>query len=314
MGINYSSFFKRFFTFRNRLKFLPLLAFCFVGFVFSVNVVSLEKKPTVCTITINSSEEKEVFKSYLEEEFNFVELTDFDSKGQSGNQGSWLRSRSDWFVGACKAGVECDILVVSGHFGGSFFGSSGYRLSLSELQRRSCQKMCDGILKKPREVFLFGCNTTAGKSPDHRSPEEYTRVLMEDGFSRRQAEQVSAFRYSPIGEKAKERVQQVFPHSRIYGFHSLAPSGKNITPRLRDYFDSVSDYKGHLSKFPTEEENELWSKAMQGQWIRSVNGNGGKENPVCVLDEEGPIYKKLDWVNEVLSDESWNRYTISFQL
>ena len=252
------------------------------------------QKPTVCTVTINSSDEKEVFQSYLGDDFNFIELTELGAE-----EGGYR----DWFVGACKKGIECDILVVSGHFGGSFFGSSAYRLGLTELQRRSCQEVCNGILKKPKEVFLFGCNTTAGKSRDHRTPEEYTRVLIEDGFSRRHAEQISAFRYSPIGEQTKDRMKQVFPHSRIYGFHSLAPSGKNIVPRLKSYFKSVKDYKAHLEQFPTTKENKNWSLAMRGQWIRSVDGNKEIENPVCVLGQSLPIYKKLYWIDEVLSDE-----------
>ena len=279
----------------------PLLfLFLFPMFVFAKSVDSrsvsksvFKQKPTVCSVTINSSEEKEVFKFYLGEEFNFVELTEYGTK----------KGADDWFIGACNKGVECDILVVSGHFGGSFFVTeTNYRLALTELSRRSCQRVCDGILKKPREVFLFGCNTTAGKSQDHRTPQEYTEVLINDGFSRRQAEQISAFRYSPIGQKTKDRMRQVFPYSRIYGFHSQAPSGKNIVPRLESYFESVGSYKAHLEKFPTREENEFWSSAMKGQWIRSVDGDGGLENPVCVLEEDLPIYKKLSWVEEVLSD------------
>ena len=308
-----------------RVQFFIYFTFCLFIFtkpVFSKSLLGMDSsKPTVCTVTINSSEEKEVFESYLGEAFNFVELTNLEqlkaseTLTNSNDLNSYLdvaegifterviKNKEDWFLEACQLGIECDILVISGHFGGSFFGSSGYSLSLSELQRRSCQESCSGILRKPKEVFLFGCNTTAGKTSDHRSPEEYTRVLIEDGFSRRQAEQISAFRYSPIGEKTKDRMRQVFPHSRIYGFHSLAPSGKNIRPRLKRYFESVSDYKSHLLKFPTDEENVLWSRAMKGQWIRSVDGSGGIENPMCVLEKEEPLYKKLLWVGEVLSDD-----------
>ena len=273
------------------LKAGLLLLFVFPLSVFSVETNSaVTQKPTVCTVTINSSEEKDIFQSYLGDDFNFVELTEF------------RENEKNWFLGACKAGIECDILVISGHFGGSFFGKSNYRLSLTELQRRSCQQACDGILKKPKEVFLFGCNTTAGKTPDHRTPEEYTRVLVNDGFSRRQAEQISAFRYSPIGQQTQDRMKQVFPNSRIYGFHSQAPLGRKMVPRLKSYFDSIPNYKNHLGQFPTSQENKLWSSAMKGQWIRSVDGDGNIENPICVLEEDKPIYKKLTWVNEVLSD------------
>ena len=281
-------------TFFNSLVILPLIVFS--NLALSQTLAEQDSsKPTVCTVTINSTDEKEVFQNYLEDDFNFVELTAL---------GEEYTSEEDWFLGACKSGVQCDILVISGHFGGSFFGSSDYRLSLSELQRRSCQERCSGILKKPKEVFLFGCNTTAGKKADHRSPEEYTRVLIEDGFSRRQAEQVSAFRYSPIGEQTQDRMKQVFPFSRIYGFHSLAPSGKNIRPRLNKYFKSIpnKDYISHLSNFPKKEENHFWSRAMKGQFIRSVDGVEDIENPMCVLEKPEPLYKKLLWIKEVLSD------------
>ena len=288
-------------TFFNSLVILPLIVFS--NLALSQTLAEQDSsKPTVCTVTINSTDEKEVFQNYLEDDFNFVELTTLGEEYTSEEKNM---SKKDWFLGACKSGVQCDILVISGHFGGSFFGSSGYYLSLSELQRRSCQERCSGILKKPKEVFLFGCNTTAGKKADHRSPEEYTRVLIEDGFSRRQAEQVSAFRYSPIGEQTQDRMKQVFPFSRIYGFHSLAPSGKNIRPRLNKYFQSIpdKDYISHLSNFPKKEENHFWSRAMKGQFIRSVDGVEDIENPMCLLEKPEPLYKKLLWIEEVLSDE-----------
>ena len=288
-------------TFFNSLVILPLIVFS--NLALSQTLAEQDSsKPTVCTVTINSTDEKEVFQNYLEKDFNFVELTTLGEENISEEENS---SEEDWFLGACQSGVQCDILVISGHFGGSFFGSSGYYLSLSELQRRSCQERCSGILKKPKEVFLFGCNTTAGKTADHRTPEEYTRVLIEDGFSRRQAEQVSAFRYSPIGEETQDRMKQVFPFSRIYGFHSLAPSGKNIRHRLNKYFKSIpnKDYISHLSSFPKKEENHFWSRAMKGQFIRSVDGVEDIENPMCVLENSESLYKKLMWIEEVLSDE-----------
>ena len=251
-------------------------------------------RPTVCTVTINSSDEREVFRSHLEKDFDFVELTDFAKS----------ESKDDWFLHSCRQGIRCDVLVISGHFGGSFFGSSGLSLSLEQLQRRSCRSSCDGILKHPREVFLFGCNTTAGKERDHRSPEEYARVLMDDGFPRDRAEMIAAFRYSPIGQETRDRMRQVFPNSRIYGFHSQAPSGAAIAPRLETYFQSVPgrNYQTHLERFPSSDENLLWTKAMTGQWIRSVDGSGNLENPVCILEGDAPLRKKLDWIDRTVSD------------
>ena len=266
-------------------------ALFFVAMLLSGEVAS---RPVVCTVTINSSDEREVFRSHLEKDFDFMELTDFAKS----------ESKDDWFLRSCKQGIRCDVLLISGHFGGSFFGSSGLRLSLEQLQRRSCRSSCDGILRHPKEVFLFGCNTTAGKERDQRSPEEYVRVLMDEGFPRDRAEMIAAFRYSPIGQETRDRMRQVFPNSRIYGFHSLAPSGIAIAPRLERYFQSVPgrDYKTHLERFPTSDENLLWTKAMTGQWIRSVDGSGDMENPVCILEGDAPLREKLDWIDRTVSE------------
>ena len=135
------------------------------------------KQPTVCTVTINSENEKQVFQTYLKD-FNFIELAD-------GERDGWLKR-------ACAKNIQCDILLVSGHFGGTFFGKSEYKLSMTDLEESSCEQSCDGIIKRPKEKFLMGCNTLAGKAKDTRSPEEYVRVLMADGLTRQQAQQIAA--------------------------------------------------------------------------------------------------------------------------
>ncbi len=115
-------------------------------------------KKTVCSITINSDEEINAFKKNLSPDlWNFVELTTLYSGGGSQD------NKKDWMKNACAAKPSCDILLISGHFGGSFFGQSGLRLSLEDLEKYSCDSDCAGILKQPKEVFLFGCNTLATK-------------------------------------------------------------------------------------------------------------------------------------------------------
>ena len=67
---------------------------------------TLAAKRTVCTITVNSANEKEAFRRYLpDDEYQFVELVE--------------RGRPDWLASACRQGVHCDLLVISGHFDGS---------------------------------------------------------------------------------------------------------------------------------------------------------------------------------------------------
>ena len=64
--------------------------------------VAHAEKLTVCTITVNSADEKEVFRRYLPaEKYQFVELVE--------------RDRPDWLASACSSGVTCDVLVISGH-------------------------------------------------------------------------------------------------------------------------------------------------------------------------------------------------------
>src|SRR5256885_1526613 len=70
-------------------------------------------RTTVCTITVNSSDERDAFRQYLPQgKYDFIELVE--------------RGRSDWLASACKRGVHCDVLLVSGHFAGTEFYSSRF--------------------------------------------------------------------------------------------------------------------------------------------------------------------------------------------
>src|SRR5213593_1656884 len=63
------------------------------------------EKKTVCTITVNSADEKEAFRRSLPaDKYQFVELVE--------------RGRPDWLESACRQGIRCDILVISGHYDG----------------------------------------------------------------------------------------------------------------------------------------------------------------------------------------------------
>lgn len=212
---------------------------------------SYAQKPgyTVCTATVNSPEERESFKKHLSgQNFNFVELTDYSEAESKEDRDS------NWFKRACEAGVKCDVLVISGHFGGNFFGESGFSLETDMLEEHSCQNSCDGILKQPKEVFLFGCNTLATKEKDHRTPEEYLRVLVQDGIERDDAERIVQARYGALGDSYKERMQRIFSGVKhIYGFDSVGPSGKTVKPFLDKYFQRMPDYENHLLKMDTED-------------------------------------------------------------
>lgn len=261
------------------------------------------EKKNVCAMTINSSDEIDLFKKHLSpEQFNFIELTEVEDKKGSSSEGRSSNEANAWLKASCRQGIKCDVLVISGHFGGAFFGSSGISLALEELETASCDSACSGILHKPKEVFLFGCNTLAGKEKDSRTPEQYARVLVEDGFSREQAQQIAAFRYSPIGVSFHDRMSRLFAHvPRIYGFSSIAPSGKTISPHLRNYLkEAAPTYFESLVKM-TSDTNQLLKEKLRGAPFVQTKGSPDANTPVCYIqNEKTSTTAKLKYIHEVL--------------
>jgi len=108
-------------------------------------------KKTACTITVNSADEKEAFRRSLPKgQWEFVELVE--------------RGRHDWLESACRTGVRCDVLIISGHYdGGNEFFSDQIEarefLPVDEMERVSCSDSCPGLFSQLKEVYLFGCNT-----------------------------------------------------------------------------------------------------------------------------------------------------------
>src|SRR5256886_2266177 len=100
-------------------------------------------KKTVCSITVNSSDEKEMFRRSLPpDKFQFVELVE--------------RGRSDWLASACRQGIRCDVLVISGHYdGGNEFFSEPLEareyLPVAEMERVSCSASCPGLFSQLKE-------------------------------------------------------------------------------------------------------------------------------------------------------------------
>ena len=130
------------------------------------NEAASKTRKTICSMALNSSNEFEAFrKSLTPQNFDFVELVPEKSDGT-------------WFEKACRSGTQCDVLIISGHFGGLFFGEAKSNLlELSTLESAACSKSCDGILRRPKEVFLMGCNTLANHSKDHRTLAQYLDLL-----------------------------------------------------------------------------------------------------------------------------------------
>ena len=117
----------------------------------SANAAAAAAHKTVCTITVNSADEKESLRRLLPpDQYQFVELVE--------------RGRPDWLASACRQNIRCDVLVISGHYdGGNEFFSDQVEareyLPVAELERASCSESDRGIFAELKEVYLFGCNT-----------------------------------------------------------------------------------------------------------------------------------------------------------
>ena len=121
-------------------KVLFVVALCTVG----SGTDSYADKRTVCTITVNSPDEKEMFRQRLpEDQYEFVELVE--------------RGRPDWLASACQKGIRCDLLVISGHCDGStaFYSDQvavSEFLPVAEMERASCSDSCPGLFSQLESV------------------------------------------------------------------------------------------------------------------------------------------------------------------
>ena len=161
-------------------------------------------KRTVCTITVNSADEKDAFRKYLpKDDYQFVELVE--------------KGRTDWLKSSCQKGIQCDVLVVSGHFnaGDTFYSdniANNEYLKVDELERASCSDSCPALFSRLKEVYLFGCESL---NPD-------------------------ATKYSSsYGESGRDRMRRLFANVPvIYGFSGAAPVGPTAAALLARYFGS----------------------------------------------------------------------------
>ena len=209
---------------RTKLRFLFALA----AAVVALPVAAFEK--TVCTITVNSADEKNAFRRYLPaDKYRFVELVE--------------RGRPDWLASACHAGVRCDILVISGHYdgGNEFFSDqieSREYLPVAEMERVSCSDSCPGLFSQLKEVYLFGCNTLNPEAQRSASA-EVVRSLLRGGMGRADAERLAQTLNAAHGESSRDRMRLVFKDvPEIYGFSSVAPLGPQAAATLGRYFQA----------------------------------------------------------------------------
>ncbi|MBL7545972.1 MAG: hypothetical protein JNL11_19290 [Bdellovibrionaceae bacterium] len=293
---------------RRSIQSFLILSLTFLGnFAFSTT------KKTVCSITINSSNEVDQFKKHFSsKDWNFVELVPKTDETQTNNSNQ--ANDKHWLEDSCRPDIQCDILVISGHFSGSFFGKISRDLSLNSIESLSCSDHCSGIFQRPKEVFLFGCNTLASKEKDHRSPQEYLNVLIDEhNFTREQASQMAAFRYSEWGQSFRGRMAGAFAQSpRIYGFSSVAPSGPNIEPAIQHYLKitkgEYSDFSAYNTRLKTQTNMKLMS-SLKNFSITQVAGSQALQKtpqpaPYCQLwDKKRSRLERIKYMQLLLDSD-----------
>ncbi len=216
-------------TWQAKHKLIALVAAALLVAKFALGQPQTQPQ-TVCTITVNSADEKEAFRRHLPEaKYRFVELVE--------------RGRPDWLASACRAAVACDLLIISGHYDGSseFFSDrleAREFLPVSELERASCSAGCPALFSRLKEVHLFGCNTL-NPEPQSSASAEIVRSLVREGHSPKEAERQLRLLNSGHGESSRDRMRQVFKDVPvIYGFSSAAPLGPVAAAALNRYFQA----------------------------------------------------------------------------
>jgi hypothetical protein len=251
-------------------------------------------KSTVCTVTVNSPNEKETLRRILpEDKFQFVELVE--------------RGRPDWLASACRQQLRCDVLVVSGHFdGGTEFYSDRLdareSLPVAELERASCSASCSGLFSQLKEVYLFGCNTLNAAAPDTTAA-EVARSLVRAGYSRGDADRVSRALNERHGESNRDGMRRIFASVPvIYGFSAMAPLGATAGPLLGRHL--VSSGAG---EFGTGRASASLLGQFAGSSMTVTSGlsdadpRAGYRREVCqFFDEQRSPAQKLAFIHQIL--------------
>jgi len=249
---------------------------------------------TVCTVTINSPDEKETFERHLPpDEYRFVELVQ--------------RGQPDWLASARERGVRCDVLIISGHFDdGSEFYTDRFDnrefLTVHEMQHESCSASGNGLFSQLKEVYLFGCNTLKS-APRYTPSAEVQRSLLRSGHTPGDAQQLTALLGERYGQSNRDRLRHVFKDVPvIYGFSSKAPLGRTAGPLLERYFQTAP--AGEVaSGRPSPTLLKLFgpSSMIAVSGLTDADPHAGFRRDLCGFADDRPAEaQKVDFLHEVL--------------
>ena len=255
---------------------------------------ALAAPKTVCTVTINSPDEKEAFQRHLPPaEYKFVELVQ--------------RGKPDWLASARQRGVSCDVLIISGHFDdGTEFYTDRFDdrefLTVHEMQHASCSASGDGLFSQLKEVYLFGCNTLKS-DPRFVSSPEIVRSLQRSGQSPADAERVSALLSERYGQSNRDRLRHIFKDVPVlYGFSSKAPLGRVAGPLLDRYFQTAPTGEVASGR-PSPTLLKLFgpSSMIAVSGLTEADPHAGFRRDMCTFADDRPSdAQKLAFLREVL--------------
>jgi hypothetical protein len=276
-------------------KLLIAVAVLWLPPLIAAEKISSAEKQTVCTITVNSADEKQAFRRHLaESKYRFVELVE--------------RGRPDWLASACQARVSCDVLVISGHYdgGNEFFSDqleSNEFLPVDELERVSCSGSCPGLFSNLKEVHLFGCNTL-NPNANASSSAEIVRSLVREGHTPKAAKSQWQALNAQHGESSRDRMRLVFKDVPvIYGFASVAPLGPLAASTLERFFRAggARDIgQGRSSSRLLGQFSNFGMTATKGMTDNDPNASVRRD--VCQFaDERVSDVDKLGFVHQLLT-------------
>jgi hypothetical protein len=265
---------------------------------------------TVCAFSFHGPDEIQVFKDALPAgDFEVLDLSPHLLPAAAAAPASGDGPNTSWLFGLCRPDLHCDMVVYSAEFAGRFFGSYGVPLGLADMEEASCQARCDGLFHTPREVFLLACNTLATKDQDQRTPADYLEVLLAHGFDRATAERVVETRYGALGPSFRQALRRVFSGvPLLYGFSSVAPSGKYTAPLLERYLRAKGNYRRWLEGTAHAGQNGELLTAFRGTGLVQTNGLVAGEpaaadrDLVCRLyDEHTAVEQRLRAILQIMN-------------
>ena len=255
---------------------------------------ALADRKTVCTITVNSADEKDMFRQKLpRDKFEFVELVE--------------HGRPDWLASACQKGTQCDVLIISGHFAGTNFFSEAIDtqefLPVDEMERVACSDTCPGLFSKLKEVYLFGCNTLNSEVVEADSA-EIARSMLRSERTRAEDGRQSRATNGRQGETSRDRMRRIFSDVPvIYGFSSKAPVGKDAAGVLSRYFQSGAAGEVGNGKVSSKLLGHFGGSSLAvASGMRDTDPQAGYRNEVCrFFDQRLAPAQKLDFIHQIMN-------------